>query len=119
MKSKINLIIFVFGFLFLFVVGSLSVQAQCQVVITDGDGNIQSVTNVSCEFPVKLSMADPVTSQTDYTNQKDYYLANFPNDSEVYGKGFAYMIIPQADLDAMPISKQEAILANPELFHIQ
>jgi hypothetical protein len=120
MKSKTIYLAFLFFCFFAFSFLSIQkVSAQCQVVVTDLDGNVVSITDVSCDFPVKIETADPAAGNTEYATNKENYKIAHPADFDAYGQGFSYMIIHQADLDAMPASKRDAILADPAKYHIE
>ena len=92
--------------------------AQCAVVSEDASGN-KTAMEVSCDFPVLLDTGNPSADEDLYAQEKTTWSNNNPKGYDLWiSAGNNYFELHKADVAAMPVERQKAIVQNPNLYHI-
>ncbi len=107
-----------FFLLFFLCIAVSSANAQCAIVGTNTSGEIVTIA-ISCDFPVYIKTGNDKANSENYKIQKDTWVATAPKDyAAISSLTDIYFEIHKSDLSAMPVVKQEAITARPELYHV-
>jgi hypothetical protein len=114
---KMACLLFVFTFFY-----SRS-HAQCNLVAVDGDANIVSTAVIACDFPVYVNTGNSEADREDFAAQELNYVTNHAPDRRAFAEamvnaGSYYIEIHQADFDAMPEGRKNAIQQDPTKYHI-